>query len=438
MFTYVKIKNYKSLSEVKFNLTNNKKAKKLAIVYGENGAGKSNLVNVFYTLIETLWTMRFRKIVLDYLKVNESEKKSSKKIWDIMQECSTGYKDIEVIINSVKTINSEEPVKLEYGFQIEDSVGNYILEMNKDKIIYEELNFKLNKKKSYVYKITNHEIKINPKGFINKEYYKEITELVTKFWGKHSLLAILLSEIDDKTEDYIKKSLNENFLKVLNFFDNFQCMVKDNNLMRPVIFKNFKNLRADTIKISEENDLNKIEELLNEFFTQLYSDIKQVYYEKERTESEIKYKLYVKKLIGGTIRDVDFDLESSGTQNLLELIPFILEAASGKVVIIDEFGTGIHDLLIKQLIVNLEEYITGQLIITTHNTMIMDSDIDKKALYVINSNIKGQKEINCISDIEERLHPNLNIRSRYLSGLYDGTPMPSDIDFEELLDILED
>ena len=44
MFTYIKTRNYKSLGEFELNLINKKKqAKKLAIIYGENGAGKSDV-----------------------------------------------------------------------------------------------------------------------------------------------------------------------------------------------------------------------------------------------------------------------------------------------------------------------------------------------------------------------------------------------------------
>ena len=37
----------------------------------------------------------------------------------------------------------------------------------------------------------------------------------------------------------------------------------------------------------------------------------------------------------------------------------------------------------------------------------------------------------------ERIHPNLNIRKRYLNGTYKGTPIPMSVDFDEFAEMLE-
>ena len=54
MFTYVKAKNFKSLKEIEFNLNKTKnKINPLVVVYGENGSGKTNLVELFKLLQQT-------------------------------------------------------------------------------------------------------------------------------------------------------------------------------------------------------------------------------------------------------------------------------------------------------------------------------------------------------------------------------------------------
>ena len=69
MFTYVHLKNFKSFGNIYFNLLNKYNVpKKMSIVYGENGIGKSNLVSAFYFLTETLHTMDVRDIVQNILK----------------------------------------------------------------------------------------------------------------------------------------------------------------------------------------------------------------------------------------------------------------------------------------------------------------------------------------------------------------------------------
>ena len=42
-------------------------------------------------------------------------------------------------------------------------------------------------------------------------------------------------------------------------------------------------------------------------------------------------------------------MESTGTQSLLQLLPFMLVVVKGSVAVIDEFDTGVHDLLVKNL-----------------------------------------------------------------------------------------
>ena len=64
MFEYVKLKNYKSFGDIEFNLLNkNGTPKKLLLIYGKNGVGKSNLASAFFMLSETLRTVDVRDIM---------------------------------------------------------------------------------------------------------------------------------------------------------------------------------------------------------------------------------------------------------------------------------------------------------------------------------------------------------------------------------------
>lgn len=64
MFTYVKLKNYKSLVDFEVDLTDSKNnPKKMVIIYGENGAGKTNFINAFYTLSQTIITKVYKNII---------------------------------------------------------------------------------------------------------------------------------------------------------------------------------------------------------------------------------------------------------------------------------------------------------------------------------------------------------------------------------------
>lgn len=63
------------------------------------------------------------------------------------------------------------------------------------------------------------------------------------------------------------------------------------------------------IKTKEVGKLLRAETMLNKFFTSTYRDIEGIYYDKESAENDtIKYTLYVRKNICGTIRNINFDL----------------------------------------------------------------------------------------------------------------------------------
>lgn len=156
----------------------------------------------------------------------------------------------------------------------------------------------------------------------------------------------------------------------------------------------------------------------------------------QKKDNNIYYQLMQKKIIAGQERDIEFSMESTGTQSLLQLLPFMLVVVKGSVAVIDEFDTGVHDLLVKKLVQSLYMNLSGQLIVTTHNTLLMESGIPKECIYVINELEQGHKEIQCITYYDNKIHINTNIRNQYMHGVYHGIPEPSNIDFVNLLSTL--
>lgn len=144
------------------------------------------------------------------------------------------------------------------------------------------------------------------------------------------------------------------------------------------------------------------------------------------------------KYIAGMERELPFSLESTGTQSLLELLPFMLVVLKGSVAIIDEFDTALHDILVESLVTSLNENPNGQLILTTHNTLLMESDIPKESIYTIYETENENKKIECITQHpDNKIQKNTNIRKQYLAGGYRGIPKKIHIDFNQLLKTLE-
>ena len=79
----------------------------------------------------------------------------------------------------------------------------------------------------------------------------------------------------------------------------------------------------------------------------------------------------------------------------------------------------------------------GQIIATTHNTLIMEK-ANEEFIYVLNevNNKKTFKPITNLSSTRRR--ETHNLRKRYLEGLYYGIPYTRDIDFLEIKKGLDD
>lgn len=432
MFTYLHVKNFKSLVDFTIDFRNKRNTpRKFIAIYGENGAGKSNIVDVFYFLKRIINTR------LDFEMPNINIPVIPK---HIAMPLSRNLLSLATIIKNSKTFGSTDNMAIECGIKINNIDYEYTIITDNEKIIYEKLSYTKQNKDKLLYEIKNGQILI-ANSVKDDRYKKELEYEIKKYWGKHSLLAIINYESYAKTINFIKSSLSTELLifndyfiiiNILRTFNTYEIQDYQANMrfLTPTIDEY-------VVDLNQEYILNITEKILNLFATSLYSDIKQVYYKRKIQNNEILYKLYIKKLIGDNIIDIEFVRESAGTQRLFRLIPFIVEAIYGQTIIIDEFDTGIHDLMVKSLLENIVEHLNGQLIITTHNTTLMESEIKKDSIYILDILSNRKKEAYSLADYDEKIHPNLNIRKRYISGTYGGVPYVNDIDFKEITEIIK-
>ena len=437
MFEYIKLKNFKSFGEVYFNLLDRRgNPKKLILLYGENGVGKSNIASSFFMLSETLRTMDVRDIMQSLLADNPDSLKDE----TFSRFIRMRYKDLESLIHENKMANSSENMYLEFGFRLNGKSGKYILETSNSQLVHEKLEYVLEKNRGTYFDLTNEIKKISSKAFLDKKALRSVQQACEMYWGKHSLLSILLHESDDKADEYVKEQISENFDVILDFFSRVSCKVKFGSRQERGIIGLPREIFGDydegKLSIEDELLLDKTEKMLNAFFPCINRDVAKAYYKRTKKEDYIHYQLMLSKIIAGQSREIPFSMESTGTQSLLQLLPFMLVTVKGSTAIIDEFDTGVHDLLVKNLVQSLYETISGQLIMTTHSTLLMESAIPKECIYVINETDDGFKEINCITHYDKKIHANTNIRNQYFDGKYNGIPVKSKINFSELLNEL--
>lgn len=436
MLKGIKVKNFRSFGNLEVNFTTkSQKPKKLIMIYGENGSGKSNLMGSILFLKKTLDTLSSQENFNKIYDEAEIDKLDNEILKELIKESRTSLAS-EIVKN--KLIGSNENMVLEFDYlYANNKEAKYKMEFDDEKIIYESLYCQIEKNLVKTFEITTDKIYFNNNLFINEKYKKEIEEKVLKYFGKHSFLSIISNERVINNIKYMNLNVSKSFLKALAELHNCSLSYKQHNTEYSYISANktLMVLKQGVISKKEKKTLLNIEESLSNYFSCLYSDIKGIHFELEENDNNIKYLLYFDKLINGKIRFVPYYLESMGTLKLLDIFPYIYNCLKSGTVFIDEIDTGVHDVLMKHILENLEKQIKGQLIITTHNTMLLQK-MKADYSYVINVDINGNKTLNCIKDFG-RIQNNHNVSTRYLNGIFGGVPQPGYMDFTDIMSNIE-
>ena len=426
MFTNIKLKYFKSFKNVEINLQSKKgEYKPLAIIYGENGSGKTTISQAFLALERTMQTMQVKGMLKDLLDEKFTPPEDFPLKPDVMLrilKSKLSVNGIECIIDEYKMINSDENMSLEYEFNIGGGSGSYYVEMDSFSVVKERLEYKLNKNRGCYFSIEDDDIYINEKIFESKEFYELIKSQVGMYWGKHTLLSILYFEMGDKSDTYINSNISINLMNLMTAFEkiNFRIPRASDGQSLALDAENeiLGHLVSGVIEKKNKDKLDEVENLLNQFFKSMFNDVVKAFYKKSSKKNEIRYDLFLRKRIENYEYDIDFQLESNGTQEIIDLLPYLVSAVSGSCVIIDEYGIGVHDLLATKLLASIGHQIKGQLILTTHNTLLMDyAEVNPDALYFIMNDKTFKKSVKCVTEIEERLHPNYNYRKRYFTNV---------------------
>lgn len=103
---------------------------------------------------------------------------------------------------------------------------------------------------------------------------------------------------------------------------------------------------------------------------------------------------------------------------------------------IDEFDSGIHDKIVHDMLEETVSDLKGQLILTTHNTLLLET-AEPSNVYVIRISVDGFKEIRSFDSIAPSRGGHHNNRKRYLQGLYDGIPIIRSLDLELIANSLD-
>lgn len=416
MFTYVKVGNYRSLGELWFDLTDKtNQPKNLVVVYGKNGIGKSNLLTIFQLLCETFTT-------LDRKELLESIANDLENLDDYFLESFKSHiQDMKAIIHNNKLVDSNNNMIVEFGFKLDGKDGKYIIETNDTEIVYEKLEYVLTVRKGTYFEFGRGKKHLNSKVFLDSGCNATLLEEVQKYWGKHTFLAILLHELKTKNEDYYKENIISSLNNIINFLRGVSYRVSyggSSDECKPaVLANNIGDIFSGIISEKHEDVLQEKEEMLNGFLCRVFDDIKKVYYRKKVVKRGINYQLMIRKNIQGCIRDIDYRMESTGATKLIAILPHLIHACNGGVAVIDEFDVSIDEVLSKQLLMSLYSHVDGQIILTSHNTLLMDKSIPRNCFYGMRVEEDGSKTVKCMLDYNNKIGDKNKMQNLYYSKI---------------------
>ncbi|PLX83268.1 MAG: abortive phage resistance protein [Desulfuromonas sp.] len=132
---------------------------------------------------------------------------------------------------------------------------------------------------------------------------------------------------------------------------------------------------------------------------------------------------------GGELVKFEMGQESDGSKRVIDLLPAFLEMSSRKstqVYVIDEVDRSLHTLLTRQL---LQGYLSAcsadsrsQLLLTTHDVLLMDQDILRRdEMWIAERDADGGSSLLSFSEYKD-VRSDKDIRKSYLQGRLGGVP----------------
>ncbi len=194
MFKKIKLKNFKSLIDFEVDLTTKtNKAKKLIVIYGEAGVGKSNLISAFNFLLEISGTREYKRILENIIENKDLD----------ITFLNQNILDTKTIINKNKTIGSTDNMSLEFVFTVNSTDYTYYIETTNDTIYKEKLSYKTRHNEIVLYDLSTEFM-----SFIKCYNDRSLKNQRESLWCNHSLLSILYYELNDKNGSFIDNKIN--------------------------------------------------------------------------------------------------------------------------------------------------------------------------------------------------------------------------------------
>ena len=362
----------------------------VSAIYGPNGGGKSNVLEA----IQTLVTIVLRPVQAAGQNIQMNYKLSKV--------------PVKTFLFSAESKNA--PSEFEIFFRTKTAEYRYILHIQNGAIVFEKLDrIKFDTgRRSALFERSPEGIEL--KGVFSK---LKISEGLSNTLPLLSYLAITY--------------LNNEIVKdILGWFET------------GIDFLNYGNpLEELRTAIASSVDMKK---LVLDMIREMDLDIEDFRIE-ERDKNNIE--VFTRHVVQGYSEELTLAEESSGTQKLFSLLPFIARSLiKGTTLIIDELDAKIHPVLLKHIIMlfnNLEANRHGaQLIFTSHDLSTMNNEIFRRdeIWFVAKGNDQNSKLYSLVefkAGNGEIIRKDAKYDKQYLEGKYGADPyLRKIIDWREI------
>ncbi|SES72733.1 hypothetical protein SAMN03159335_00001 [Burkholderia cepacia] len=404
------------------------KVLKTAVLYGANGAGKSNLFKAL---------KYFKSVALRPRKKNTGTGREAFRFGSASEEPSSF--DLQFIVR-------EQLYRL--GFRIDDQkiVQEWLVKIigNKERVIYERATDE------------NGQVKIE--GDYLKTVNNKLSALVTVGGPQNqSFLATIRATLDEDDIGSELASIIDWFLERLKLIDPTQTIAPLGHLLSSDpkfltfagTFLKSSSTGVDHLSVQKkeitEEELRAI--LPESVAERVIQDVSKSSHNTavvdmaergelliEKTDAHHYYRISVQaahEYAPGSVAQLDLADESDGTRRLLSLMPALNhDDDSGAVYFIDEIDRSMHPMLIWKFLQFFLESCKAdrhQIIITTHESNLLDLDLLRRdEIWFAEKNATSETHIYPLTDF--RVRKDLEIRKHYLQGRFGAVPFLGNLD----------
>ena len=351
----------------------------VAAIYGPNGGGKSNVLEAMNTLVA--------KVLRPIYATADME--------------GHAFLQKKIIVEPFAFLEEyrESPTEFELFFRTESAEYRYILKVKNDVVVYESLD----------------RVKLET--------------------GRRSALFTRDGKGIDLKGAFAKLKVSDDLSKTLTLLSYLGIAYKENAVVKDVlnwfqagvIFLNYGNPMQElrmAVSLSEA-----VKHLMLDMIKEMDLDIVDFRVgEKEDDTIEV----FTKHRVNEVETELDLADESSGTQKLFSLLPFIAASLyTGTALVIDELDAKIHPVLLRHIIMMFNDMEINknkaQLIFTSHDLSTMNSEVFRRdeIWFVAKGKAQNSKLYSLVefkNEKGESVRKDAKFDKQYLEGKYGADP----------------